>query len=275
MITATHLEKQFRKKPVLTDITFELPGSGIHALLGRNGVGKSTLLAMIAGQLKPTSGELTVFGEQPFDNASVMDRVCFTGVDTAYPASWSLADIVAAAAKRYPHWSQDLADTLMRDFALDEHAPTIYSKCSRGQRAMIGIVVGLASGAELTLLDEPYVGLDVHNTSVFYRHLLELAESQRCFMMATHHIEDAAKILDSALVLGRQGSVDKHLLAEDADGYVIATGDFDEPAGAIAYRRHASAARAILPAPTAAELGLRGQAADLGDVLEAILEVQA
>ena len=140
---------------------------------------------------------------------------------------------------------------------------------------MIGIVVGLASGAELTLLDEPYVGLDVHNTSVFYRHLLELAESQRCFMMATHHIEDAAKILDSALVLGRQGSVDRHLLAEDADGYVIASGDFDEPAGAIAYRRHASAARAILPAATAAELGLRGQAADLGDVLEAILEVQA
>ncbi|RIU96649.1 ATP-binding cassette domain-containing protein, partial [Klebsiella pneumoniae] len=57
MISATHLEKQFRKQPVLTDITFELPGSGIHALLGRNGVGKSTLLAMIAGQLKPTSGE--------------------------------------------------------------------------------------------------------------------------------------------------------------------------------------------------------------------------
>ena len=92
---------------------------------------------------------------------------------------------------------------------------------------------------------------------------------------ALAYIEDAAKILDSSLVLGRQGSVDKHLLVEDADGYVIATGDFDEPAGAIAYRRHASAARAILPAATAAELGLRGQAADLGDVLEAILEVQA
>ena len=139
---------------------------------------------------------------------------------------------------------------------------------------MVGIVIGLASGAELTLLDEPYVGLDVHNTSVFYRHLLAHAESERCFVMATHHIDDAAKILDSALVLGRQGSVDKHLRAEDADGYVIATGNFDEPAGALAYRRSATGTRAILPTETAAEMGLRTQAADLGDVLEAVLEVQ-
>ncbi|WP_297589012.1 ABC transporter ATP-binding protein [uncultured Corynebacterium sp.] len=274
MIHAHHLEKDFGSHKVLTDISFELPGSGIHALLGRNGVGKSTLLALIAGQLKPSGGELTVFGEQPFDRASVMDRVCFTGVDTPYPASWALVDVVAAAAKRYPNWSQSTAEMLMRDFGLDAQARTAFGKASRGQRAMVGIVIGLASGAELTLLDEPYVGLDVHNTSVFYRHLLAHAESERCFILATHHIDDAAKILDSALVLGRQGSVDKHLHAEDADGYVIATGNFDEPAGALAYRRTATAARAILPAETAAEMGLRTQTADLGDVLEAVLEVQ-
>lgn len=274
MIHAHGLQKDFGAREVLTDISFELPGSGIHALLGRNGVGKSTLLALIAGQLKPSGGELTVFDEQPFDRASVMDRVCFTGVDTPYPASWAIKDVIAGAAKRYVHWSQETADVLMRDFGLDSQRQISFGKASRGQRAMVGIVIGLASGAELTLLDEPYVGLDVHNTSVFYRHLLEHAESQRLIIMATHHIEDAAKILDSALVLGRQGSVDKHLRAEDVDGYVIATGNFDEPAGALAYRRTATAARAILPAETAADLGLRAQAADLGDVLEALLEVQ-
>lgn len=274
MIHAHELQKDFGAHNVLTDISFELPGTGIHALLGRNGVGKSTLLALIAGQLKPSGGELSVFGDQPFDRASVMDRVCFTGVDTPYPASWAIKDVIAGAAKRYVHWSQDTANVLMRDFGLDSQAHTAFGKASRGQRAMVGIVIGLASGAELTLLDEPYVGLDVHNTSVFYRHLLAHAESERCFVMATHHIDDAAKILDSALVLGRQGSVDKHLRAEDADGYVIATGNFDEPAGALAYRRSATGTRAILPTETAAEMGLRTQAADLGDVLEAVLEVQ-
>lgn len=53
MIHAHGLQKDFGAREVLTDISFELPGSGIHALLGRNGVGKSTLLALIAGQLKP------------------------------------------------------------------------------------------------------------------------------------------------------------------------------------------------------------------------------
>ena len=275
MITAHSLKKSFGDKTVLSDVELELGPGGIHGLLGRNGVGKSTFLSLIAGQTKADGGVLDVFRLNPFDNPRVMDRVALTGVDVAYPSSWTARDIITGGRLRYPEWDDTIADALVSDFGLNDALTTNYGKLSRGQRAMVGIVVGLASGAELTLLDEPYVGLDVHNTSVFYRHLLELAESQRCFMMATHHIEDAAKILDSALVLGRQGSVDKHLLAEDADGYVIATGDFDEPAGAIAYRRHASAARAILPAPTAAELGLRGQAADLGDVLEAILEVQA
>ena len=261
MIHAHGLQKDFGAREVLTDISFELPGSGIHALLGRNGVGKSTLLALIAGQLKPSGGELTVFGKQPFDRASVMDRVCFTGVDTPYPASWAIKDVIEGAAKRYPNWSQETADALMRDFGLDQQGNTVFGQASRGQRAMVGIVIGLASGAELTLLDEPYVGL-------------EHAESERVIIMATHHIDDAAKILDSALVLGRQGSVDKHLRAEDADGYVVATGNFDEPAGAIAYRRSATGTRAILPAETATALGLRAQAADLGDVLEAVLEVQ-
>ena len=220
MIHARNLHKKFRPEPVLDGLDLELSQGGVHGLLGRNGVGKSTLLQLIAGQMKPNSGELTVFGQRPFDNAQVMDRVALTGVDVAYPGSWRVRDVLVGAQLRYPSWDQASAQELVKDFALEQTLENRYGTLSRGQRAMVGIVVGLASGAPLTLLDEPYVGLDVHNTRVFYSHLLSLVGGNRTIIMATHHIEDAAKVLDSALVLGRNGRIAAHLWADDVDDYI-------------------------------------------------------
>ncbi|OHO34870.1 hypothetical protein HMPREF2690_02850 [Corynebacterium sp. HMSC034E11] len=215
------LTHRFGSTHVLNGVDLDL-GPGIHGLLGRNGVGKSTLLRILAGQLKPTDGTVEVFGQRPFDNARVMDNTCLTGVDTAYPGWWSAADVIKGARLRFRGWNQTVADTLIADFALDPALGTRYEKLSRGQRAMVSIVIGLASNTELLLLDEPYVGLDTHNTDVFYRHLLAQADSKRTIVMATHHIDDAAKVLDSAVVLGRDGVVAKQCVPEDADAFAVA-----------------------------------------------------
>lgn len=220
VISARGLKRSFGRKDVLTGVDLTL-GAGIHGLLGRNGVGKSTLLSIIAGQLAPSGGVVEVFGAHPFDNPATMDRTALTGVDVAYPGSWKLADIFTVAAMRYPQWDQAFADRLSEDFALSGQLRTKYDSLSRGQRAMVGIIVGLASRTQLLLLDEPYVGLDTHNTQVFYRHLLEESGSGRTIVMATHHIEDAARILSTALILGRDGTIAAHLAAEDADDFIV------------------------------------------------------
>ena len=142
--------------------------------------------------------------------------------DSAYPGWWSAADVIKGARLRFRTWNQTVADQLIADFALDPALGTRYEKLSRGQRAMVSIVIGLASNTELLLLDEPYVGLDTHNTDVFYRHLLAQADSKRTIVMATHHIEDAAKVLDSAVILGRDGVVAKQCVPEDADAFAVA-----------------------------------------------------
>lgn len=223
-IRASQLTRTFGSKNVLNGVDLDL-GPGIHGLLGRNGVGKSTLLRIIGGQLKPTSGTVEVFGERAFDNARVMDRTCLTGVDTAYPGSWSGADVIKGTQLRYRTWDERLASELAEEFFLDEALETRYEKLSRGQRAMVSIVIGLAAGTDLLLLDEPYVGLDTHNTSVFYRHLLAQADTGRTIVMATHHIEDAAKVLDTAVVLGREGTVAKQCAPADADAFAVAGGE--------------------------------------------------
>lgn len=99
---------------------------------------------------------------------------------------------------------------------------TRYGRPSRGQRAMVAIIIGLASRTEVLLLDEPYVGLGTHNTGVFYRHLLAQADTGRTIVMATHHIDDAAKVLDDAVILGRDGVVVKRCVPEDADEFAVA-----------------------------------------------------
>lgn len=223
-IHTSDLTRSFGSKDVLTGVDLDL-GPGIHGLLGRNGVGKSTLLRILSGQLKPSSGTVEVFGVRPFDNDFVMDNTCLTGVDTAYPGSWSGADVIKGARLRYRTWDQQRADSLIADFAMDQALETRYGKLSRGQRAMVAIVIGLAAGSDLLLLDEPYVGLDTHNTDVFYRHLLAQADTGRTIIMATHHIEDAAKVLDTAVVLGREGTVAKQCAPEDADAFAVAGGE--------------------------------------------------
>lgn len=286
IVNARGLTRRFGNNDVLAGVDLDIAPGGIHGLLGRNGVGKSTLLSIIAGQLKPSGGEVAVFGEAPFDNAATMDRTALTGVDVEYPTTWKLRDILAVAAMRYPRWDADGAAELVTDFGLGGALTTKYGALSRGQRAMTGIVVGLASGAELTLLDEPYVGLDTHNTQVFYRHLLRFAAGDvdgaghgRTIIMATHHIEDAAKILDSAIILGRDGRIARHIDAAEADEFSVASGAVPDLEGAVAYRRSDAGSHCLIPNATAGELpagsgtGMRVRPAGFDDLIEAYLEV--
>ncbi|WIM67574.1 ABC transporter ATP-binding protein [Corynebacterium breve] len=275
MIHTRQLTKKFSNRTVLNGVDLDIAQGGIHGLVGRNGVGKSTLLSLIAGQLKPTSGELTVFGEKPFDRASVMDRVALTGVDVTYPSRWRMRDILTAASLRYPGWDEVGAEQLITDFALEDSLHTGYGTLSRGQRAMVGIIVGLASSAELTLLDEPYVGLDTHNRDVFYRHLLAMRDSHRTFVVATHHIHESSKVLDSVIILGRDGTVKYQYTADElSDSYVLATGVVPEAPGVLARQESHGTERALVPRGLIENLGpgVRTETADMSRVIEALLE---
>jgi ABC-2 type transport system ATP-binding protein len=212
LVRVEDLHRSFGDRHVLRGLTVDLPRHGTVGLVGRNGVGKTTLMGILAGQLRATGGTVTVAGGTPFENAAVMDRVCFTGVDVLYPPQWSVATVLSVAGARYPYWDQRLADDLTGRFGLRRFARM--SAMSTGQRSMVGIVVGLASRAPLTLLDEPYSGLDVQNRRVFYEVLADARENDpRCIVLSTHQLADAGRVVDRLLVLGAQGS-----LSHDIDG---------------------------------------------------------
>src|SRR6201999_3018648 len=109
-------------------------------------------------------------------------------------------------------WDAGLADMLMADF--DLRPDKVIKKLSRGMRSALGITIGLAARAELTLFDEPYAGLDAVARQLFYDRLLaDYAEHPRTIVLSTHLIDEIGDLVERVLLLDHGRLV----LDEDAD----------------------------------------------------------
>ncbi|WP_430867345.1 ABC transporter ATP-binding protein [Demequina aurantiaca] len=210
IVEVESLTKRFGKVSAVDDVSFALEAGGIHGLLGRNGAGKTTVMQLLTGQDFATSGAVRVFGESPVENASVLGRVCFIKESQAYPDSFKGKHVLKSAPWFFPNWDQAFADKLVADFKAPLDRPM--KKLSRGQRSAIGVIVGLASRAELTYFDEPYAGLDAVARHRFYDHLLtDYSVHPRTVVLSTHLIDEASDLLQRVLV------IDEGKLVIDAD----------------------------------------------------------
>lgn len=212
VVYASGLSCGYGKKTVLQLDEVNLAPGKMHGLIGANGTGKTTLLRAIAGQLK-TSGEMQVYGMTPYDNAVVMDRTVLMGIDVKLPEGFSIKRLFALGKSRWVNWDQSYAEELASRFELDTEQH--YGKCSRGQKSAVGIIMALASGCELVLLDEPYLGLDVDKREVFYHALIEEHENtDRTFILSTHHLNEAETILDEITLISNKGRESSELILQ-------------------------------------------------------------
>ncbi|SEP30028.1 ABC transporter ATP-binding protein [Trujillonella endophytica] len=210
--TLQDVTMRFRGHTALDEVSTVLEQDTITGLLGRNGAGKTTLLQLLTGHRVPTSGRVEVFGRSPFEDDGVLSRICFVKEGQRYPDAFRVGDAVSAASWLFPNWDADLADRLLTDFELPRKRAI--SKLSRGMNSAVGIVIGLASRAPLTLFDEPYLGLDAVARQLFYDRLLaDYAEHPRTVVLSTHLIEEISDLLERVLLVDR-GRV---VLDEDAD----------------------------------------------------------
>ncbi|MFE9610272.1 ATP-binding cassette domain-containing protein [Streptomyces sp. NPDC006012] len=224
-ISAAGVGRRYRDHQALTDVTFEIGTPCITGLLGRNGAGKTTLLRILAGQEFATSGRVHVFGAGPLENGPVLRRMILVREDQTYP-DLRVRHAITAASLLYPNWDADLAGTLLDAYELPPNRPV--KKLSRGMRTALGIIIGLAARAELTLFDEPYAGLDAVARTFFYDQLLaDYTAHPRCIVLSTHLIDEAAELLDRVLVLDR-GRLVLDAPADDLRGAaMIVTGPAD------------------------------------------------
>lgn len=196
----------------INDVSFSVEPNKISGLLGRNGAGKTTLMQLLTGQQFSTSGEVSVFGENPLENARILQQVCFIKETQKYPDLFKVKHVLASAPWFFENWDADFAAQLVDDFRL----PTTryVKKVSKGQLSAIGVIVGLASRAPVTFFDEPYLGLDAVARQIFYDRLLEdYAEHPRTVILSTHLIDEVSNLLEHVLVID-EGRI---LMNQDAD----------------------------------------------------------
>lgn len=212
VIEARSLTKQYRDKKALDGVSLAIESNTIYGLLGRNGAGKTTLMSIMTAQNFATSGEVRVFGEEPYENARVLSRLCFVREGQKYPDDATPTHALKAARLFFSNWDQELADRLVADFQLPMRQKI--KKLSRGQLSAVGVIIGIASRAEITFFDEPYLGLDAVARQIFYDRLLEdYAEHPRTIILSSHLIDEVANLIEKVIVIDN-GRI---LLDEDTD----------------------------------------------------------
>lgn len=195
------------QEPALTELSLELPRGRLVGLLGPNGSGKSTLLAACAGVLRPTSGRVETLGFTPhLASALERGRVGFAPQDVSLDPEMTGHETFAllAALNRLskPHARRELewlGDVLGLGAVLARRVATY----SGGMRRRLHLGLSLLPGAELLLLDEPFVGLDAETHARIWSSLVERSRAGTTVLVATHELFDAGENCDEVCVLNR------------------------------------------------------------------------
>ncbi|WP_438354718.1 ABC transporter ATP-binding protein [Microbacterium sp. CJ88] len=205
VIDVRHLTKVYGGVRAADDVSFSIRADTIYGLLGRNGAGKTTIMSILTAQNFATSGEVRVFGEDPYERAHVLQRLCFVREGQKYPDDATPAHALKMARIFFPRWDQGFADRLVQEFRLPMKRRI--KKLSRGQLSAVGVIIGLASRAEITFFDEPYLGLDAVARQIFYDRLVEdYAAHPRTVILSSHLIDEVSHLIERVIVVD-QGRV--------------------------------------------------------------------
>ena len=204
MITTSALSFGYTSsQQVLNNITLTMSRGHIHGLLGCNGIGKTTLLKLICGIMRPQSGEVRVDNIDPMERRKETLREMIIIPEEFDLPNISLEKYAEVTAPFYPRFDRGQMLGYCQEFGVN---PSVrLHSLSMGQRKKAYIAFALACNVSMLLLDEPTNGLDIPSKSVFRRLLAGYVNDSRMVVISTHQVADVEQLLDNIVILNEQG----------------------------------------------------------------------
>ena len=210
MIEVVDVKKKFRRKKVLENITFNVKKGEITALLGLNGVGKSTLLKIIMGLVKQDEGEVLFNGEKL--NYKTYENIAFVPDVLNTYGDMKIKDAFEYMSMMYEKWDMDKAYEMLKDFKLTDDLKI--NKLSKGNIARVKLILGFARHPEYLLLDEPFSGIDIFTREKFIESLIGYMDNDIGILLTTHELKEVENIVDKVVFLS-DGNIKIEFYVED------------------------------------------------------------
>lgn len=213
MINFQNVSLKYGKTYALNNVSLKLPEHGICGVLGRNGAGKTSLLSLLCAYRKPTSGTISIFGEDPYENKNILPKIAFI-YDNQSEAenAFQIKELLKITASLRPNWDNTYAEKLINLFEVPIKKKM--NALSHGMRSAVNVIMGLAGQTPITVYDEAYLGMDAAMRKLFIRELLsDYMERPKLILFSTHFVNEMEGLFSEAIIINKG----KVLIHDDCD----------------------------------------------------------
>ena len=197
LVKCNNLCKEFDNKEILKNVNLTIPKGKIIGLLGKNGMGKTTLLKLINDLLTPTSGEVLIKGEKP--GISSKKIISYLPERTYLDKSMKISQILTFFNEFYDNFNKEKAIKLLNDLNLDIDSKV--GKMSKGMQEKLQLILVMSRESELYILDEPLGGVDPATRDYILDTILSNFNEGASVIISTHLISDIERILDDVIFI--------------------------------------------------------------------------
>lgn len=201
-ITVSHLTKKYGSLVAVNNVSFDVAGGEVFAILGENGAGKTTTLEMIEGLRRPTSGEITVLGHNVRTELSaVKQKIGVQLQSSAYYKFLTLNEILRLFGGFYEKSLP--AVQLLKTVGLESKARSLIGQLSGGQQQRFSIAASLVNDPEIVFLDEPTTGLDPNARRSLWKLITDIKSQGKTIILTTHYLEEAELLADRVAIMDK------------------------------------------------------------------------
>jgi ABC-2 type transport system ATP-binding protein len=212
-ISVSGLVKTFGHVRALDELDLDVATGEVHGFLGPNGSGKSTTIRVLLGLLRADAGKVRLLDGDPWHDAVELHRrLAYVPGDVNLWPNLSGGEVIDLLARLRGGLDRARRAELVERFELD---PTKKARTySKGNRQKVALVAGLASDAELLILDEPTAGLDPLMEAMFQQTIRELTDDGRTVLLSSHILAEVEALCDRVSIIRAGRTVERGTLAE-------------------------------------------------------------